>query len=224
MFINIARMHEKRLQYNTYLVNCPLQVVFRVNETQLRKQWKRTTKTTFKNPKWPETKQLPLYKCNWEVEPGTTRNKLIEWSERVLYSGPPDLTRCLNHFFLSLWILIHTIFTAACRLFPSSPFHLFGWGLNCCRLILWGSRFYRFVIAETFMRFLPCFDSVFPVFYTFLGIISGFQSTNAMFCLECFFPTPQKNRINSTIMQFLVRCPRHNLVNVVPKFFQNLHL
>lgn len=79
------------------------------------------------------------------------------------------------------------------------------------------------------MRFLPCFDSVFPVFYTFLGIISGlpfpmFQSTNAMFCLECFFPTPQKNRINSTIMQFLVRCPRHNLVNVVPNFFQNLHL
>ena len=53
-------------------------------------------------------------------------------------------------------------------------------------------------IAETFMCFSPCFDSVFPVFYTFLRIMSGlpflmFQSMNAIFCLECF------NRVISVI-------------------------
>ena len=50
-----------------------------------------TTTTTVKNPNWPETNQLAIYKCSWEVEPGTTRNKFIEWSERVLNPESPDL-------------------------------------------------------------------------------------------------------------------------------------
>ena len=37
------------------------------------------------------TGQLAIYKCSWEVEPGTTRNKFNEWSERVLDPGSPDL-------------------------------------------------------------------------------------------------------------------------------------
>ena len=47
--------------------------------------------TTVKNPNWPEANQLAIYKCSWEVEPGTTRNKFNEWSERVLNPGSPDL-------------------------------------------------------------------------------------------------------------------------------------
>ena len=95
----------------------------------------------------------------------------------------------LESFCVSFRFLIHTRFTAACRLFPSSPFHLFGWWLNCCWLILCGSRFCWLVIAETFTCFSPFFYGVLPVFYTFLGIIPGlpfpmFQSTNAMFCSE----------------------------------------
>ena len=39
-----------------------------------------------KNPDWPEANQ-----CSWEVEPGTTRIKFNEWSERVLDPGSPDL-------------------------------------------------------------------------------------------------------------------------------------
>ena len=50
-----------------------------------------TTTTTVKNPNWPEANQSAIYKCSWEVEPGTTRNKFSEWSERVLNPGSPDL-------------------------------------------------------------------------------------------------------------------------------------
>ena len=50
-----------------------------------------TTTTTVKNPNWPEANQLAIYKCSWEVEPGTTRNKFSEWSEQVLNPGSPDL-------------------------------------------------------------------------------------------------------------------------------------
>ena len=50
-----------------------------------------TTTTAVKNPNWPEANQLAIYKCTWEVEPGTTRNKFIEWSERVLNPESPDL-------------------------------------------------------------------------------------------------------------------------------------
>ena len=51
----------------------------------------RTTTTTVKNPNWPEANQLAIYKCSWEVEPGTTRIKFNECSERVLNPGSPDL-------------------------------------------------------------------------------------------------------------------------------------
>ena len=34
---------------------------------------------------------MAIYKCSWEVEPGTTRIKFNEWSERVLNPGSPDL-------------------------------------------------------------------------------------------------------------------------------------
>ena len=34
---------------------------------------------------------MAIYKCSWEVGPGTTRIKFNEWSERVLNPGSPDL-------------------------------------------------------------------------------------------------------------------------------------
>ena len=34
---------------------------------------------------------MAIYKCSWEAEPGTTRIKFNEWSERVLNLGSPDL-------------------------------------------------------------------------------------------------------------------------------------
>ena len=34
---------------------------------------------------------MAIYKCGWEVEPGTTKIKFNEWSERVLNPGSPDL-------------------------------------------------------------------------------------------------------------------------------------
>ena len=34
---------------------------------------------------------MAIYKCSWEIEPGTTRIKFNEWSERVLKPGSPDL-------------------------------------------------------------------------------------------------------------------------------------
>ena len=34
---------------------------------------------------------MSIYKCSWEVEPETTRNKFNEWSERVLNPVSPDL-------------------------------------------------------------------------------------------------------------------------------------
>ena len=35
---------------------------------------------------------MAIYKCSWEVEPGTTRIKFNEWSERVLNPGSPNDT------------------------------------------------------------------------------------------------------------------------------------
>ena len=72
---------------HTYLIDRSPQGLFRANETQSTKQ----QNTTVKNPNWPEANQLAIYKCSWEVEPGTTRNKFNEWSERVLNPGSPDL-------------------------------------------------------------------------------------------------------------------------------------
>ena len=59
-------------------------------------QWNTTkrqnrTTTTVKNPNWLEANQLAIYKCGWEVEPGTTRIKFNEWLERVLNQGSSDL-------------------------------------------------------------------------------------------------------------------------------------
>ena len=34
---------------------------------------------------------MAIYKCSWEVEPGSTRIKFNEWSERVLNPGSLDL-------------------------------------------------------------------------------------------------------------------------------------
>ena len=47
--------------------------------------------TAVKNPNWPEANQLAIYKCSREVEPGTTRNKFNEWSNRVSNPRSPDL-------------------------------------------------------------------------------------------------------------------------------------
>ena len=66
-----------------------------------------TTTTTVKNPNRPEANQLAICKCRWEVEPGTTRNKFNEWSERVLNPESPDLkasalttgSHCLIYYF-----------------------------------------------------------------------------------------------------------------------------
>ena len=55
------------------------------------KRQNRTTTTTVKNPNWPVVNQLAIYKCSWEVEPGTTRIKFNQWLERVLNPGSPDL-------------------------------------------------------------------------------------------------------------------------------------
>ena len=77
------------IQYNRYLIDRSPSGLFRANQTQLTKRRNRTT--TVKNSNWPEANQLAIYKCSWEVEPGTTRNKFNEWSERVLSPGYPDL-------------------------------------------------------------------------------------------------------------------------------------
>ena len=55
------------------------------------KRQNRTTTTTVKNPNWPEANQLAIYKCSWEVEPGSTWIKFNEWLERFLNPGSPDL-------------------------------------------------------------------------------------------------------------------------------------
>ena len=81
------------LQYNTIHIKLTASrspAIFRANETLSTKQ-QNTTTTTVKNPNWSEAYQLVIYKCSWEVEPGTTRNKFNEWSERVLNPGSPDL-------------------------------------------------------------------------------------------------------------------------------------
>lgn len=188
-------------------------MLFRVNETQLIKQWKRTTKTTFKNPNWLEAKQLPLYKCNWEVEPGPPRNKLSEWSERVLYLGPPHL----NPPWIIFLFLFDFLFTLDLLLLPGCLcvplFICLGGGLIAVGSFSVGVD----SIPETFMCLSPCFDSVFSVFYTFLRINLGCLSLCFKVWMRCsawsvsagswvwfvlcwwiflasllFFPTPKK--------------------------------
>ena len=78
--------------YNTiqYILNWPLPIGAFQGQWNTTKRQNRTT-TTVKNPNWLEANQLAIYKCSWEVEPGTTRIKFNEWSERVLNPGSPDL-------------------------------------------------------------------------------------------------------------------------------------
>ena len=78
------------IQYNTYLIDrSPHAGAFQGqwNTTKRRNE----TTTAVKNPNWPEANQLAIYKCSWEVEPGTTRIKFNKWSEQVLNPGSPDL-------------------------------------------------------------------------------------------------------------------------------------
>ena len=78
------------IQYIQYILNWPLPIGAFQGQWNTTKRQNRTT-TTVKNPNWPEANQLAIYKCGWEVEPGTTRIKFNEWSERVLNPGSPDL-------------------------------------------------------------------------------------------------------------------------------------
>ena len=56
---------------------------------------------------------MAIYKCSREVQPGTTRIKFVEWSERVLNPGSPDLKasalttgpHCLILLILFLFVL-----------------------------------------------------------------------------------------------------------------------
>ena len=75
---------------HTYL-NWPLPIGAFQGQWNTTKRRNRTTTTTVKNPNWPEANQLAIYKCSWEVEPGSTTIKFNEWSERVLNPGFPDL-------------------------------------------------------------------------------------------------------------------------------------
>ena len=43
-----------------------------------------------KNPHWPETNQLAIYKHGRGFELRTTENKSTKWSGRDLNSGPPN--------------------------------------------------------------------------------------------------------------------------------------
>ena len=60
--------------FNTiqYILNWPLPIGAFQGQWNTTKRQNRTT-TTVKNPNWLEANQLAIYKCGWEVEPGTTR-------------------------------------------------------------------------------------------------------------------------------------------------------
>ena len=82
-----SHTHTKRC-----ILNWPLPIGAFQGQWNTTKQRKgTTTTTTAKNPDLPEANQLAIYKCGWEVEPGTTRNKFNTWSERGLNPGAPDL-------------------------------------------------------------------------------------------------------------------------------------
>ena len=71
------------VQYNTYLIDHSPHKDF--SGTMKHKE------TTEGKNNWPEANQLAIYKCSCEVQPGTTRIKFNEWSERVLNTGSLDL-------------------------------------------------------------------------------------------------------------------------------------
>ena len=121
-----------------------------------------------------------------------------------LVPGTSGSHSLLESFFVSFRFLIHTRLTAACRLFPSSPFRLCGWRLNCCWLILCGSRFCWLFVAFTrfSLFFLWCFASIlhfswyniwaaFPYVSKYecdvlLGVCQQGHQCN-LFCTEGFF-------------------------------------
>ena len=72
-----------------YILNWPLPIGAFQGQWNTTKRRNRTT--TVKNPNWPEASKLAIYKCSWEVEPGTTRIKFNKWSGRVLNPGSLDL-------------------------------------------------------------------------------------------------------------------------------------
>ena len=80
------------IQYNTYLIDRSPQGLFMANLNTTKRQ-NRTTTTAAKNLNLTEANHLAFYRCSWEVEPGTTRIKFNEWSERVLDPGSPNLKR-----------------------------------------------------------------------------------------------------------------------------------
>ena len=75
---------------HTYILNWPLPIGAFQGQWNTTKRRNKTT-TIVKNPNRPEANQLAIYKCSWEVEPGTTRIKFNEWSEQVLNPGSPVL-------------------------------------------------------------------------------------------------------------------------------------
>ena len=79
------------IQYNTYLIDRFPLGLFRANETQRNNRTQQQQLLRIPTGRRFWANQLAIYKCGWEVEPGTTRNKFNEWSERVLNPGSPDL-------------------------------------------------------------------------------------------------------------------------------------
>ena len=82
----ITELQYNTIQYNTYLIDHSPWEFFRADETQWTKQQLSRTPTGRRQTSWLFTSAAAR-----EVEPGTTRNKFNEWSERVLNPGSPDL-------------------------------------------------------------------------------------------------------------------------------------
>ena len=140
---------------------------------------------TVKNPNQPKGNQLAIYKCSWEVEPGTTRIKFNELSERVLNPGSPDLktstlttASCLS---FSLWLIIHSFHNPLFKLVLDYPVVLIQ-------------------VARLFLQFL---HKVFSSAETSITIVRKG-------CVSCF---PQKASFISTLwmsykllLEFTVYC------------------
>ena len=71
--------------------------------------------------------RLVIYKCSQEIEPGTTWNKLNEWSEHVLNPGSPDLMASAlttgPHCYSVITAFVFTFLPF--RAFHSICFHIF---------------------------------------------------------------------------------------------------
>ena len=85
----LSALHFFTVQYNTYLIDRSPVGLFRANETQPNdgtEQQLLRIPTGRRQTSWLFT----VYKYSWEVEPGITRIKFNEWSERVLSPRSPD--------------------------------------------------------------------------------------------------------------------------------------